>query len=152
MITFDVESMVEMREEITPLFIKHKDEVAVYDFFELDPDWDTYKFYEDAGKYVHFTARDEDGTLVGYVSYAVTNSLHYKAEIYATMDLIYLHEDYRHTGIAEDMMEFAENYLKENYGVTMLTIHMKTRAPFETLALSLDYDKMEYLYTKYVGD
>lgn len=152
MITFQIESIVDIQDEILPLLHKHKDEVAVYDFFQLDVEWDAYEAAEDTGKFVMFTAREEDGDLVGYVAYWVSQSPHYRAEKYGVMDVIYLHEDYRHTGVATDMMEYAEKVMKSEYGITMLTIHMKVWAPFETLATSLDYDKMEYLYTKYVGD
>lgn len=151
MITFSKENIVDIIDEMMPLLIKHSDEVATYDFFELDIDMDRYKEATDNGIFQLYTAREEDGTLVGYVCYMVTRSIHYMKEIYGVMDVIYVHEDYRHNGTAFDMMQYAEDSLID-MGVTMLTINMKTWAPFETLATFLGYDKMEYMYTKYVGE
>ena len=150
MIEIKKESIKDIKEEMLPLLVLHKEEVAPYDFLELNPAWDLYDAGEDAGSFVVYTVRD-DGVLVGYLAYLINQSLHYQDERFAYADVIFLQDAYRHSYTANDLLTYAEADLTDNYGVTMMLLHMKVKAPFETLALCQDYDKMEYVYTKYVG-
>ncbi len=151
MITFDKDSLNNIdKDSFTELLHSHKKEVAPYQELVLNPDWDYYERLEDEDMFVIFTAKNGDN-LVGYVAYFISNSLHYKDSTFATMDIIYLSPEERGTGTAKSLVAFAEDYLINDYKVNMIDMRMKVFAPFEELAKSMDYDKMEYLYTKYIG-
>lgn len=151
MTSFTVEKFADVFEELYPMFLKHKDEVAPYSFFELNINEAFYNKLEGLGNLLTVVAREDNGDAVGYVIYIVSESPHYMDEIYAVMDVIFVEDSHRHTGLASDLVSYAEDLLVKDYGVTMTTIHMKVFKAFEGLATSLGYDKMEYLYTKYVG-
>lgn len=151
MITYQRESIKDIKDELEPLLREHKDEVAVYDFFDLNVDWDRYVEGDDKDVIVTFTVRS-DGELVGYAAYFVSQSLHYRDQKYAVMDVIYLTPEFREAGIGASLLSFAEEYLTEEFDVSMMTIHMKVWAPFEGVADYLGYELKEYMYTKYVGE
>lgn len=150
MITIDKENVMDIYEEMLPLLEAHFDEVGVYKEFTLDPEWNTYSCLEDEEDLVCYTVRD-NGKLVGYVVYIMHPSLHYKDETFAEMDVIYLDPNYRGGTTAAQLLMDAEDYCY-NHGATMITMRMKVYLAFETLAKDLSYDKMEYVYTKYLGD
>lgn len=151
MIIYQRESIKDIKDELEPLLLEHKDEVAVYDFLDLDVDWGRYVEGDERDSVVTFTVRS-DGELVGYAAYFVSQSLHYSKEKYAVMDVIYLAPEYREAGIGVSLLKFAEEYLTEEFDVSLMTIHMKVWAPFEGVAKHLGYELKEYMYTKYVGE
>ena len=150
MITYQKRFISEIKEDLLPLLEKHKEEVAVYDFFSLNVMWDVYESAEDAGDFVCYTAED-DGTIIGYVAYFISEAVHYADEVYAVMDVIFLDEAYRHSPVSRELMQYAEEELRRCFNITMLTIHMKVWLTFKQLADDLGYDLKELMYTKYVG-
>lgn len=150
MISIGKESLMELKDELLPLFKAHADEVRPYREFSLNPLWEIYEQLEDDDKVVMYVARDGDD-IIGYVIYFVSESLHYRNEVFATMDIVYLDPEYRGGNTAEILLQEAEDYLY-SIGVTMIDMRMKVFASFESLAKHMNYDKMEYVYTKYLGD
>ena len=148
MIEFQEEVYQEVIEELKPLFKDHYEEIAMYkDKIALNPDYDKY---DTLGEHLFIvTARDE-GTLIGYTIFFVNNHLHYKDHMYAANDIIYIDPKYRHDVAAFEMMEYAEDLLK-HMGVSVISMHMKAYAAFETLMKALNFDKAEFIYTKYIG-
>jgi hypothetical protein len=49
------------------------------------------------------------------------------------------------------MLKFVEGVYKR-MGVSVMTLHMKVFAPFETLCEKAGMKKTEYLCTKYIGE
>ena len=79
MIKFGVERYSQVNEDIKELIKLHYDEIAVNkEDIPLDPDWDRYKLLDDKGLIMIITARDE-GRLVGYSIFFISNHLHYKS-------------------------------------------------------------------------
>lgn len=154
MITYQEEKFDDVIEEMKPLLEDHYVEVAMYqDKIELNPNWGIYQAMNDVGNVHIFTARDDerDGKLIGYCVTFMQNNPHYMDHEYAVNDVIYVDPEYRHTEVAPMMLSELEKIMKSQ-GVSVMTFHMKTHLPFETLMQSLGYDDAEKLYTKYIKD
>ena len=151
MITYQLEDLNDMLEELKPLLEDHYLEIAMYqEHIKLNPCYDTYKELQKSGVLKVYTARDGD-KLVGYSLYFLKTNLHYSDHIYAVNDIVYIDKDIRGGVVAFDMLAFAEDSLID-HGVSVITMHMKTFAAFETLMECLSYDRAEIIYTKYLGD
>lgn len=151
MLEFREESFRDCFVEMAPLLRDHWEEVAIYkDKVVLDVDVERYMLLEDTGVLHIVTARDE-GELVGYFVSFINPHLHYRQTTYALNDVLFLHPDYRHKGNAEGLFSYAENALKAR-GVDVIVLHMKTDHPFHRLSEYLGYDKVEFNYSKYIGD
>lgn len=152
MITYQEEKLANILDELKPLLEDHYQEVAIYkDHIALNPAYDLYLAMEVAGSLHVFTARDTTAQeLIGYCITFVHKSPHYQDHVYAVNDVIFVKEEYRHSEIAPNMLNQLE-LIMEQTGVSVMTFHMKTYKPFETLMDILGYDKIEYLYSKYIG-
>jgi GNAT superfamily N-acetyltransferase len=147
MITYTAEPLSEVLEELKPLFPLHYEEVAMYtDKIDLNPAYDKYLML---GEFVQaYIVRDE-GEVIGYTIYFVTPNLHYSDHTYAANDIIFIAPEHRHGTVAVELMQFAEQNLKD-LGVSVMTMHMKNYAPFKTLMQFQQFDEAETLYTKYI--
>ncbi len=138
-------------EELKPMFEQHYEEIAMYrDKIDLKPDYDKYSTIEDTGSFKAFVIRDDD-KIVGYSFYFLSNHIHYSDHVYAVNDIVFVHPDYRGGVLAFDFLAYVEDKLAD-YGVSVVTMHMKTFAAFENLMKCLEYDKAEFLYSKYIGE
>lgn len=150
MIKFSVESLHDCLEELEPLLKEHHKEIALYqDRVPFNPDYERYLDLEESGE-LHTVVAREDGKVVGYYMSFLVPHIHYKDTLYAINDVVYLEPRVRHSSIAQHMIEYVEENLKE-LGVSVITLHMKTYLPFEGLARKLGFEKVEYIYSKYVG-
>lgn len=151
MIEYSVEKLADCLEEIAPLLSDHYEEVAMYqDKVALEPDYDRYLTLADQDILHVVTARD-GGDLIGYFISFLMPHIHYSSHTYAVNDILFLDKRYRNASAGKGMFEFAETALKE-LGVSVMTIHMKTAIPFDSLCESLGYDYAERNYTKYIGE
>lgn len=88
--TYAVERIVEIVDEIKPLHRAHWDETEGHRAgLPFNPDYATFARYERAGRYVLFTMRDEQGTLVGNCAMYLTRSAHTQT-LMAREDTLYL--------------------------------------------------------------
>ena len=151
MTEYSFEKVDDILEEIEPLLEEHYQEVAMYqEHIAFNPNYDVYRVMEEMGSCLVYTARD-GGALVGYVVTFLQNNPHYQDHIWAVNDIVYVCPEYRHTEVAPEMLQTLEAELKER-GVSVMTFHMKTFKPFETLMGALGFDKAEYMYSKYIKD
>ncbi len=151
MITYQEELYDDIIEEMKPLFVEHYHEVAMYqDKIDLNPDYVAYKAMADAGVIHFLTVRDE-GKMIGYTVTLLHAHPHYKDHDMAVNDILYVHPDYRHGEVAPTLLSKLEQIMKQN-GVSVMTFHMKTHKPFETLMSFLAYDKAEALFMKYIKE
>lgn len=146
MITFQIELLEDIKEEMIPILVEHNEEVFGIPEFDLSPRWDTYEEMEDAGSFYIFTARDR-GELVGYVCYFLTNHLHYSDKVFANQDNVYIDKRYRGSGTFGDLLEFCERNLRD-LGADVITLSLKGRYNPDHLAESLGYFKEEHLFLK----
>jgi len=148
MIEFNEEFFDDCFLEMVPLLKDHWKEVAVYqDDVPLDIDVERYKTLEEMGRLHIVTCRD-DGKLVGYCVTIINEHMHYKSTVFGLNDIIYLAPEYRRAGVAYSLIAFVEMCLKEKYNVKVMTLHMKTAIPFESLAEACGFNKVEYIYSK----
>lgn len=137
-------------DEMEPLNVEHYREIAMYqDYIQLDPDYDQYLKLDEMGFLSSFTVRC-GGELVGYSIFFVKNHIHYASDTYAINDLIFIKPEHRGSGVAKDLMDYSENFLRA-MGCSVMTMHMKNYKPFRTLMRECEFDECETLYTKYIG-
>lgn len=151
-ITFQVESVKSVLEEIKPILQLHWEEIALYkNKIVLDPDYDKYVKLDEEGVIRLVTARDGE-KLIGYFISMISPHLHYKQDLYAINDILYLDKAYRGADTAIGMFSFAEEDLK-SLGVSVIIISMKVMKPFDALCEALEYTCVERAYSKCIkGD
>jgi len=151
MVHYQLETYEEVIEDIKPLLELHYAEVCLYpDKIALNPKYEFYNTLDDAGALRIVTARDE-GVLIGYSVFFEMPHPHYQDHIYAQNDIFYVAENYRHTEVAPSLVAKAEEALHGD-GVSVITYHMKTYKPFESLMDFSGYDKAEVIFSKFIKD
>lgn len=95
MITFAVESLKNCLHELKPLFEPHYEELALNkDKVPLDPNYEEYLRRDACGEALAVIARDR-ARIVGYFVGFVAPGLHYRTCLTLTMDIFWLHPEYR---------------------------------------------------------
>ncbi len=151
MVNYQQEFLTSVVDDIKPLIKSHWDEIALnQDRIKLNPDWEAYQNFEDQDRLRIFTARDE-GELVGYFVVIIGVNIHYKDHLFASNDIIYLSPNYRKGFTGIRLIKFAEKCLRQD-GISVLTINTKVHQPFDKLMDFLKFNKVERVYSKYVGD
>ncbi len=137
-------------EELKPHLHEHYKEVAMYqDKIDFDPNYEAYEAAQENDMLYVYTMRD-DGELAGYNIFFVQAHPHYKSDIFAVNDIVYIAPNYRHKSDTVEFFQYCENELKE-LGVSVITYHMKVLKTFEMLMKGLGMDHAEHSYTKYIG-
>ncbi len=152
MIQYSVEVCTEsLIGELKPLLEDHWKEIAMFkDKISFSPDYEKYLILQDMGALHVVVVRDE-GKIVGYFVSFIQPHIHYKDNIFAINDILYVDPSYRGGTVAYRMFKYAKKELKK-IGVSVLMVHMKTKYPFEKLCESLGMDKEEFVYSVYLGD
>lgn len=144
--TFAVERMQDIEAEIRPLHRAHWDETEKHRHgLELNPDYETFKQYERAGRYVLFTARD-GGRLVGNCAMYLGMSAHTQTLV-ATEDTLYLLPEARRGTTGRAFIGYVEDGLR-GLGVREIDITVKTVNRAERLFRMLGYRHVENGLTK----
>jgi hypothetical protein len=95
MITFQKESPDPFAKEAVALFKKHYQEIAIRkDVIKLKPDFKRYDSLYKKGSLEIHTIRD-DGNLIGYSLWFITNHIHYADSVTANSDVLYISPEYR---------------------------------------------------------
>ena len=148
---YQIEDFEAVRHQMDDLIRAHWEEVALnQDKIPLDPDWSFYEALWNAGLLGIYTVRLE-GKLVGYFVVVAKPHPHYKQNVFASNDIIYLSPEYRKSSVGAGLISFAENDLKER-GVSVLVVNTKVHRPFDPLLERLGFNKIEHTYSKYIGD
>lgn len=113
----------QLYKEIIPLLIQHYLELTPFDDIELSPDLDTYIQLSKMGIFVVYTARDGD-KLVGYNAFFVKPHIHYRKEILAQNDVIFLGKEYRNFRSASRFIDYSADKLRER-GASIESYHIK---------------------------
>lgn len=108
MITAAIEELHRVLEELKPLFQPHWRETGLnQDKVALDPNYGEYLRREAAGEVLCVILR-EAGRIVGYFVGFICPGLHYQSCLTLTMDIYWIHPDYRATDslsqLEEDML------------------------------------------------
>jgi GNAT superfamily N-acetyltransferase len=149
-ITYQQESLVTVKNELENLLQLEWEEVQ-HDVGadKPDPDWDTYFLLEDLGKLMIFTARS-GGKIVGYFSATINPDLHCKGKMLVCNDAIFVHPDYRKSGVGIRLFKFAEKCLSED-GFDRLYVNTTERNNIDGLMSHMGYIKTESRHFKWIG-
>lgn len=146
-VTFQVERVTDILDEVKPLLEAHWREIALYqDQFPLNPDYEKYLALDRAGV-VHIVTARTAGELIGYYISFIMPHLHYRDCIVAMNDILFLKSEYRRGRTGMQMIAFAEEDLKR-IGVNRMTIHVKTAHDFSPALLRMGFTEIERNFDK----
>lgn len=150
MTTFAREILFEVIDDIQPLLQLHYGELTRdKDRVKLEPMWERYAQLEATGRDLLqiFTARDDDGALVGYACFFVQAHLHYRALFPAINDVLFIRPDRRDsTGLR--LIRFCERELKPY--ADKIVFHVKPGTPMAALLPRLGYALEEHIFGKFL--
>lgn len=150
MITFHVESLTEHLEEMKPLFPEHFEELALNkDKVPLDPQYDIYLERDKRGE-VLFVAGRELGGLIGYFVGFVAPGLHYRTCLTLTMDIFYIHPEYRGRDAGFRLFKTVEAEAKRR-GVQRMFAGSKLHKDASWLFERLGYEECERYFSVWLG-
>jgi GNAT superfamily N-acetyltransferase len=126
----------------------HWDEVANYkNAIELDPDIEKYVALENAGVLKNVCVYDED-RLIGYSVLFIQPHLHYCKDLFAYVDVIYLHPDYRGSTLGVKLVKKTEQLARE-CGASVVTFHTKPLHPaIDKVLVKFGYGHIENIFGK----
>ena len=110
--------------EMSPLWIKHYHECALYKDIPLQPDRALYDRIQANGALRIYTARAGSGNLIGYCVVFVAINGHYKSLLQANQDLLYVDPLLRGSRIGVDLIRYTHECLRDE-GVGLITQHSK---------------------------
>lgn len=145
MIKFKSEKIVDVLEESKTLLQKHWEEIAHYKDIPLEPDYEQYLKLESIGATRSFTARTEDGILIGYAVFFIKHNIHYKSSLQALQDIIFVDKKYR--GLGFMFIKFTDEQLKLE-GIQVVYQHVKAKYNFGPLLDRLGYELVDLIYAK----
>jgi GNAT superfamily N-acetyltransferase len=150
MITYTQETdWPKFRSEIEPLLESHWREIALDNaVIKLDPDWLEYARLDSLGQ-LHLLAVRNDDVLVGYYIGIVKPHLHYKSNLMAFNDVMYIKPEYRQGMVGVRIFKEIERTLKER-GVEKMYTNTKAHHDFGVILDRLGYRKAETIYTKVI--
>ena len=143
-LTFQVEKLQDIWDEILPILKEHYLEIAHYKDIRFEPDVAYYFSAEDNGKVHTFTAR-EDGELIGYAVFGVLYNIHYKSSKQAHQDIIYIKKEKR--GFGRYFIEWCDEQLR-GMGVQVVYHHIKASHNWGKVLEKMGYQMVDVLYTK----
>jgi N-acetylglutamate synthase-like GNAT family acetyltransferase len=94
------------------------------------------------------TARDK-GILIGYSLFFVNSHIHYKNNIMANNDVLYLHPDYRQGRTGLKLIRKCEQVLQEQQ-VDKIIWHVKYAKDFRQILYRLGYEDEDALVGKII--
>lgn len=152
MIEIKQEKYNQIIEDILPLLPHHWREVAHYqDKIPLQPKFDVYDRLEHEGKIIIFGMREgENGKLIGYSIYAISQHLHYSSCLVASNDLLFLIPEKRNSSLGKKLIKECGRLLEE-MGINRILYHVKPEHDFSPLLLKMGYMKEEIMYGKFIS-
>lgn len=122
---------------------KHWGEIAHFSDIELNVDWATYFKMQDGGMLRMFTAREQDGTLVGYAVFIVRYNPHYADSLTALQDVIFIDPGKR--GFGKKFIEWCDEQLRKEE-VQLVVHHVKAAHNFGQMLESIGYELIDLMY------
>lgn len=159
MISTHVEQLVDILEELKPLFEPHWQELALnQDKVPLDPQYEVYLEREARGEVLCVTAR-EAGKVVAYFVGFIAPGLHYRTCLTLTMDIFWVAPEYRaddSLGLLEQSMlatQLFETVKKEGLrrGVQRAFYGSKAHAAADELFEELGMIRTDVYYSAWWG-
>ena len=140
-----------LMDEMEELWKSHWNEVANFqDKIKLAVDRESYIQMQQVGLYQTIVVRDDSGSLVGYIGFIISVHPHYKDNLFASMDNVFIHKEYRKGFAGIRLFKTAEKLLKE-LGVDIIMMRTKKHFDLSPIFERMGYVEMERVYSKYVG-
>lgn len=148
MITVQTETIASVKSEIGVLLRAHYDEIALHkDVIKLAVDWGRYEYLEQENALRVYTARD-DGRLIGYSAFFLVWHPHYKNNLFAQNDVLYLSPEYRNgTTAGIRLIKYSEEQLLADR-VDKIMWHVKTANDWSAILERLGYQFEERIMGK----
>jgi GNAT superfamily N-acetyltransferase len=149
-VAYQVEDFRDILIEAVPLLKAHWEEIALdRDTVPLDPDIEGYERLAAQGALQITTARDADGTLIGYAAYFIGRNLHYRSLIVGESDIFWIAPGHRRGMVGVRLFREAERNLKA-IGVNKIFNKMKLHKDLGPLFERLGFAAIETLWAKAV--
>ena len=141
-LVYDV-PVVEFLEKSQEALVAHWDQVADNkEKVKLAPNVEQYILLQEAGVLKNIALLDGD-KIVGYSVILVQPHLHYRHDLFAFVDVIYVDKEHRNSRAGVKLINATEELCRE-LGVSVLTYHTKPNHPaIEKLLYRKDYVHME---------
>lgn len=144
------ESIADLWPEVMPLLREHFDEISANKDIPLNPKVDLYNQMEEAGAFVVFTAREDDGALLGYAAYFVSYNMHYQDSFQAVQDVLFLTKPARKGMAGIRLIKYADEQLAD-LGCELVYHHVKVFHDFGLILERIGYNQVEKIYSKRLG-
>lgn len=147
-------TLKEYREELFPLFKKHWEEVGLAGSgkeLELNVNEEWYTRLENNHQFLGIGLKNDEGKLVGYISFFVYMHYHHSDTAFATTDCFMIEKEYRNTSAYRSilkMFELAEKILRLEFGVKYMQFGFSKNNPLDFLAKRMGYEPSDVMYLK----
>ena len=131
--------------DMAPLWVEHWSELINDPGDPLKPNLDQYLALEAAGMLRAFTARDDDGELIGYAVYFVTRSGHSMELLRAVSDVVFILRERR--GFGGEFLKWTEGELAHE-GVGVIGQHVRATHNFGPMLERMGYELVELIYQR----
>lgn len=146
------ELMKDCQPEISWLLTEHWRELPWYqEHMPCAPRFDVYIALQSADIMTLYTARTEDGLLVGYATVMRDYHLHSKNTMAAHVDGFYLHESYRKGRNTYRFLDVILEREREN-GTDVLTMHVPVENSFGRVCQKLGMHPHDQVYAIDLGE
>lgn len=143
---FQFEIMSEaLAQEMFPLLKQHWTEIAHYPDIELNVDWPAYYLMQEKGILRVYTAREQNGNLIGYSAFIIRFNPHYAQSKNALQDVIFIDPSKR--GFGKRFIAWCDEQLKQE-DVQLVFHHVKQAHNWGPMLESMDYELVDLIYAK----
>lgn len=143
---FKEEKFNDFIKEAIPLMLANNHEIDLFKE-KLDLDFQAYYDLEKAGSTIAFTARTDEGKLIGYCIFLLYSHLHHRTKLVASQDVIYVDPAYRTCGLK--LLRYTETELKA-LGVNYILQSAPKISRLGKVLERLGYEELETLYIRRV--
>ena len=143
---YQQETVLGILPEILPLLEANFSETEEY-ISKLNPDLSLYFKLAKSDMYYVFTARTDEGELVGYIGMLVQPALHDKDTITATNDIWYVSPKHRGKFTGLRLIKYAESELRP-IGVNYIFLHTKVINDLAGMLKRVGYSPHEIVSVK----
>ena len=134
----------ELVAEITPLLVRHYDEVAVDKDIPLSPRWDVYFGMQEKGNLYIYTSRLA-GRLIGYNAFINDKHLHYSTAESSGNDVIFI--DPTERGFGRQFIRWTIERLRAA-GVQLNSYHVKLSHDWGHILREMGFEPREVVWVK----
>lgn len=142
---FQRERVHDLIEELLPLLKKHWEEIARFKDIPLAPEFERYMVCEDKGGLRVYTARTDEGLLIGYAAFMIHNNVHYRNSLQALQDVIYIDKERR--GFGHMFIAWCDEQLKAEK-VQVVSHHVKAKHNWGPMLEKQGYELVDLVFQK----